>query len=52
MSLAQRMHFFLQDMFWMTAIAPVSVIKHYHINELRLLWDTLSFNKISIHLYS
>ena len=39
-SLAQRMHF-LQNVFQMTAIALVSVINHYHINELHLFWDTL-----------
>ena len=32
-SLAQSMHF-LQDVFEMTAIALVSIINHYQINEL------------------
>ena len=40
MSLAQMMHFLL-DGFQMTAVAFVSVINHYHINELHLFWDTL-----------
>ena len=40
MFLAQRMHF-LQDVFQMTAIVPVSVINQYHNNELNLFWDTL-----------
>ena len=35
MSLAQRRHF-LRDVFQMAAIAVVSVITHYHINELYL----------------
>ena len=40
MSPAQRMHF-LQDVFQMTTIAPISVINHYYINVLYLFWDTL-----------
>ena len=40
MPLAERMHF-LQDVFQTTAIALVSVINHYHINELHLFGDTL-----------
>ena len=43
MSLAQRIHF-LQDVFQMTTIEFVSVINHYHINGLYLIWDTLYFN--------
>ena len=35
MSLAKRMHF-LQDVFQITAIALVSEINHYHINEFYL----------------
>ena len=44
MSLAQRMHF-LQDVFQMTAIVLVSVIKHYYINGLNLFWDSLYMYK-------
>ena len=40
MSLAQRMHF-LQDVFQMATIAQVSIINQYHIDGLRLFWDTL-----------
>ena len=31
---------FLPDVFQMTAITLVSVINHFHINGLRLFWDT------------
>ena len=48
MSPAQRMHF-LQDMFQMTAIVPVTVINHYHINGLHLFWDTLYYVHILFH---
>ena len=37
----------------MTAIAHVSVINHYHINELHLFWDTVyndSFLLISMNI--
>ena len=40
MFLAEMMHF-LQDMFQITTIAPISVIYHYHINGLHLFWNTL-----------
>ena len=51
MSLAERIHFW-QDMFQMTAITLVSVINHYHINGLHLLWDTLYITReISIIIY-
>ena len=40
MSLAQRMHFLL-DVSQMSTTALVSVINHYHINELYLFWYTL-----------
>ena len=33
--------FFLQDVFQMTTIMLVSVIKHYHIYGLRVFWDTV-----------
>ena len=49
MSLAQRMHF-LQDVLQMTAIAFVSVIKNYHINELHLFWDIL-YTHAHTHIY-
>ena len=47
MPLAQRIHF-LEDVFQMITIAPVSVINHYHINGLYLFWDTLYKDKIMI----
>ena len=34
----------------MTAIVPVSVINHYHINGLHLFWDTLSLS-LSVYIY-
>ena len=40
MYLAQRIHF-LQDVFQMTAILLVSVIKHYNIDGLHLFWDSV-----------
>ena len=42
MSQAERVHFL--QMFQMTAIAFVSVINHYYINELHVFWDTLYIN--------
>ena len=44
MFLAQRMHF-LQDVFEITAVALVSLINNYYINELNLFWDTLNNKK-------
>ena len=40
----------LQGMFQMTTIVLVSVINHYHINGLHLLWDTL-YIYIYIYIY-
>ena len=39
MSVVHRMHF-LEDVFELTPIAPVSLINHSHINGLHLFWDT------------
>ena len=53
MSLAQRMHFLL-DVFQITVIELVSVINHYHINELNLFsyiqdfWCTISLKRVLI----
>ena len=47
MSLTQRIHFLL-DIFQMSTIVFVSVINHYYINGLHLLWDTYIIPRINL----